>query len=252
MPPFIISSPLPSATTEPSVTPGTSEINNQVGSESEKEAGNVCDCEAETDDGFYIIDVIFGGDDDDYLDDDDEDSNLQRSPESSHNGDDALQLLYRRKKHSKRHGLKRKSHKKVKKQSNAGAGRGRASHRGHRRVRPELPCYPEKQTACFNFNGSSISVACDSENDFCVDDCDCPGFLKCCINACGRRECLPSYHLTVTTESPAPTEPEKQPEPAVPNGNEISVTSSAGETAASGEQVPASTSPSAPVPVAQA
>lgn len=168
---------------------------------------------------------MFGEDDDDdeFLEEYDY-RDLQRDPNHASSGSKndklkPLQLLYKRRRNKKRTerkpylGRKRGSKRKYKKgdHGNRIAVTLPRGHRGHKRIKSEEPCLPEKHSTCLNVNESVISslthLNCDFEKDFCVDDCDCPGFQKCCINTCGRRECLPSFFKPTPT-TPAPVAPE--------------------------------------------
>ena len=71
------------------------------------------------------------------------------------------------------------------------------SHLGHKKITPIGSCDPFKEGEC---PVSSENFLCDFKNDYCVDDCDCPGYQKCCVNSCGRRECILSKKASTTKE----------------------------------------------------
>lgn len=77
----------------------------------------------------------------------------------------------------------RKNHKKGKKPK-------RKSHRGHKATKAIEPCAPQKAGNCVAFAATAERLFCDGKRDYCKDDCDCPGYQKCCPNSCGRNECL--------------------------------------------------------------
>ena len=174
--------------------------------------------------------------------------------------EESLQLYKQKRKNKKRHPLKTKSKRKYKKKGGSKKVKlTRGGHRGHKRVKPEQPCFPEKQSTCLNVSQSIITSSqyfkCDEEKDFCVDDCDCPGFQKCCTNACGRRECLPSFHRPAQpTTTAAPVIPEsesavkpEEPTPAInrKTAEERLVIGTASETSA----VPAAGQAPVPTPI---
>ena len=82
-------------------------------------------------------------------------------------------------------------------------------HKGHKHIKPIGECLPEKSGWCLPINRTlDEGVAqCDSKLDYCVDDCDCPGYQKCCYNSCGRTECLPSVTTVPTPAPPSSEEP---------------------------------------------
>lgn len=173
------------------------------------------------------MDYIFGGDDEeedddywggfetDYAQDSSNEVQVDSKDKSSEAEGKENDLLY----------SKRKSKGNKRRKQRKGSNSKKISHRGHKRVKPELPCLPEKQSICLNVNTSLISSSnplnCDLKYDFCVDDCDCPGFQKCCINSCGRKECLPSFVQSPTTapepvanESAGSSNPAQIPDPS--------------------------------------
>lgn len=203
------------------LTPDKAEKNNSSATSSAKGDGCSCETKSGGGDAITIIDYIFGGDDgqngDEYTDNFGYgDLQLQNSVNSGSviDEDDQQELSYKRNRKNKKtnksgYDLRPRPQKKHKKnRKNSGHGRLTISHKGHKRIKSEQPCLPEKLSTCLNLNVSILAsgnhLSCDQEHDFCVDDCDCPGFQKCCINSCGRRECLPSFKLADTTSTAAP------------------------------------------------
>ena len=181
-----------------------------------------------------IIDYIFGGDDDydseDYFGRDY--SDVQRSPNEISADLPPQELLYRRRnknRNKSRYELRSKTGPSKSSSKNRGVvTKQTTSHAGHKRIKSETPCLPEKQALCLNVNASlrlsgEDGVRCDKAYDFCVDDCDCPGFQKCCVNSCGRRECLPSLPKA-RPASPAP-EATSEPTPLTKTAESVEATS---------------------------
>ena len=190
---------------------------------------------AEESDYYYTI--IRGDDEYDYdffdLDDDDDWNDVQFSDEMEtaedvQNDDSRVKRIQlkrgeevtgsrnrttpkRRKSNKRRSGSRKNSTRPSKR---------RGGHKGHKRIKPIDPCEPEKVGSCLSLNGTEFLSFCDSGKNYCVDDCDCPGYQKCCYNSCGRTECLPS----INTPSP-PTTVESTPGPSVTSQPETSATS---------------------------
>lgn len=89
------------------------------------------------------------------------------------------------------------------------------SHKGRKRIKILGSCEPSKKGECLKptflpSNSYESRLLCDHQNDYCLDDCDCPGYQKCCHNSCGRMECLVAVvrdmsvlETTTTTVTPS-------------------------------------------------
>ena len=115
---------------------------------------------------------------------------------------------------TKKSSATKKASKKEKNQKKKSQLRGitsstRGGHKGHKHIKPIGECLPEKSGWCLPINRTlDEGVAqCDTKLDYCVDDCDCPGYQKCCYNSCGRTECLPSVTTVPTPPPPSSEEP---------------------------------------------
>ena len=196
-----------------------------VSIESNKEAINGTGCTDQD-----IIDFLTGNDDDDdddgydrlVTDDDDDDfdpfdynsvDRVNYGTDLNHqegNDKESPMTSIKSKKNKKRHGSirfrSRSRHRNRfwKKKKNGKFPMNRMkSHKGHRKIKPIGVCDPEKEGTCQAQSFFYLPISkflCDSNNDYCADDCDCPGYQKCCVNSCGRKECMMPIS-SVTKES---------------------------------------------------
>ena len=200
-----------------------------VSIESNKEAINGTGCTDQD-----IIDFLTGNDDDDdgydrlVTDDDDDDDldpfdynlvdRVSYATDSNHqegNDKESPVTSIKPRKNKKRHGSfrfrsrSRHRNRSWKKKKNGKFPMNRKkSHKGHRRIKPIGACDPEKEGTCQAQSFFYLPISkflCDSNNDYCADDCDCPGYQKCCVNSCGRRECLMPISPETTSNVPEST-----------------------------------------------
>ncbi|KAI1287465.1 hypothetical protein HDE_10184 [Halotydeus destructor] len=72
-----------------------------------------------------------------------------------------------------------------------------------------MKCRPGKAGQCLDPSQVVPEIRCDKKRNYCRGDCDCPSYQKCCLNACGKKECLPSQQaaqVTTTTQASLPEE----------------------------------------------